>query len=170
MKQTTAQIAYERMIEEIPILSLERVGLAKVQLKQIKNTQNAVSILQSVFEQNMPNQISVNEYFVALIMNHQAEVIGIYIVGKGGIDATIGDTRLIMASILLLGGTGVIICHNHPSGGRKPSEADLLVTKSVSRACEYMNIILFDHIILFPEKTLAEGELGYYSFAVNKKL
>jgi DNA repair protein RadC len=170
MKQTTAQIAYERMIEEIPILSLERVGLAKVQLKQIKNTQNAVSILQSVFEQNMPNQISVNEYFVALIMNHQAEVIGIYIVGKGGIDATIGDVRLIMASILLLGGTGVIICHNHPSGGRKPSEPDLLITKSVSRACEYMHIVLFDHIILFPEKTLAEGELGYYSFAVNKKL
>lgn len=170
MKQTTAQIAYERMIEEIPILSLERVGLAKVQLKQIKNTQNAVSILQSVFEQNMPNQISVNEYFVALILNHQAEVIGIYIVGKGGIDATIGDVRLIMASILLLGGTGVIICHNHPSGGRKPSEPDLLITKSVSRACEYMHIVLFDHIILFPEKTLAEGELGYYSFAVNKKL
>jgi hypothetical protein len=34
--KTTAQIAYERMTEEIPLLSLERVGLTKVNLKKIK--------------------------------------------------------------------------------------------------------------------------------------
>jgi DNA repair protein RadC len=168
--KTTAQIAYERMTEEIPLLSLERVGLTKVNLKKIKDTNGAVNILREVFEQNMPNQITVNEYFVALIMNKQNEVIGNYIVGKGGIDATVADIRLVMAAVLLLGGTGIIICHNHPSGGRKPSEPDLLVTKRISNACQYMTISLLDHIILFPEKTLGDNELGFYSFAVNGKL
>jgi hypothetical protein len=86
------------MTEEIPLLSLERVGLTKVKLKQIKDTNGAVNILREVFEQNMPNQITVNEYFVALIMNKQNEVIGNYIVGKGGIDATVADIRLVMGS------------------------------------------------------------------------
>jgi hypothetical protein len=34
--KTTAQIAYERTIEEIPILSLERVGMTQVFLKKLK--------------------------------------------------------------------------------------------------------------------------------------
>jgi len=168
--KTTAQIAYERMIEEIPILSLERVGMTQVFLKQIKNTLDAVNVLQSVFEQNMPNQISVNEYFVALLLNKTNEVVGNYIVGKGGIDSTVADVRLVMAAVLLMGATGIIVCHNHPSGGRLPSEPDLLITKRISRACEYMSISFLDHIILFPEKTLKADEIGYYSFSYNNKL
>lgn len=168
--KTTAQIAYNNMIEEIPILSLERVGLAKVTLKKIKNTDNCVDILKSVYEQNMPNQISVAEYMVALLLNKGNEVIGVYIVGKGGLDSVTADVRLVMGAVLLIGATGIILCHNHPSGTLKPSDPDLIITKSISRACEYMHIALLDHIILAPDKTLAEGAVGYYSFAINKKL
>ena len=52
---------------------------------------------------------------------------------------------------------GVIIAHNHPSGNRKPSDADNQVTKQLSEALKLFNIKLLDSIIL--------TEKSYLSFA-----
>jgi DNA repair protein RadC len=54
---------------------------------------------------------------------------------------------------------GIIISHNHPSGNLNPSEADRTLTEKVKKACDLMDIKLYDHIIVSPY----EG--AYYSFA-----
>lgn len=51
----------------------------------------------------------------------------------------------------------IILCHNHPSGSEKPSQADINMTENLKDACKLMDIPLLDHIIV--------GQNRYYSFA-----
>jgi DNA repair protein RadC len=53
--------------------------------------------------------------------------------------------------------SNVIIAHNHPSGNLNPSEADKSITKKIKLGLEYLDINLFDSIIV--------GHNNYYSFA-----
>ena len=53
--------------------------------------------------------------------------------------------------------TSLILCHNHPSGNLKPSNADIVLTKKIKDAAALLDIKVIDHIIV--------SEVGYYSFA-----
>ena len=56
-----------------------------------------------------------------------------------------------------LGNGSIILCHNHPSGNRHPSQADDRLTDKVHQATRIMDIKLHDHLII------CEGT--YYSYA-----
>ena len=64
--------------------------------------------------------------------------------------------RVIMREAVLANCTILAVCHNHPSGNLSPSKADEALTRSISRACEVMNIHFLDHVIV------TDGQ--YYSF------
>jgi DNA repair protein RadC len=51
----------------------------------------------------------------------------------------------------------MILCHNHPSGNLKPSEADIKLTKKLKDAGTLLDIGVLDHVII--------GEEKFYSFA-----
>ena len=76
---------------------------------------------------------------------------------KGGITGTLVDTRLIFKRALELAATGLILCHNHPSGTLKPSASDINLTNKIKKGGEVLDIKVLDHIIITEEK--------YYSFA-----
>ena len=56
--------------------------------------------------------------------------------------------------------SGIIICHNHPSGNLNPSESYSKITQKIKDAGNPMDIQLQDHLIF---TMYAE----YYSFADN---
>ncbi len=56
---------------------------------------------------------------------------------------------------------GVIICHNHPSGNKEPSEADRYSVLCLKEKLKLANIILLDSFIM--------TENGYYSFREEKE-
>jgi DNA repair protein RadC len=58
---------------------------------------------------------------------------------------------------LEMGATGLILCHNHPSGTLKPSDADRQITKKLKLAGESLDIKVLDHLIV--------TENGYMSFS-----
>jgi DNA repair protein RadC len=58
--------------------------------------------------------------------------------------------------------SGIIVCHNHPSGNLNPSESDSKITLKIKEAGNLMDIQLLDHIIV-------SGK-DYYSFADNGML
>jgi DNA repair protein RadC len=51
----------------------------------------------------------------------------------------------------LLNASGVILCHNHPSGNTKPSYADETLTKQLKEGGKVLEISVLDHIILTGE-------------------
>ncbi len=99
------------------------------------------------------------EEFWLIYLNRSNRIISRYKISQGGISGTITDVRLIMKKALELLASSIIICHNHPSGNREPSEADKRITAKIKEASAYFDISLLDHLIV--------TDNGYYSFADN---
>ncbi len=109
-------------------------------------------VLRAIF----PKDILIRESFVILYLDYSNKVIGYHTLSKGGITSTLVDVRILYSIALKCLATSVVLCHNHPSGGKEPSEADIQVTKKIQKAGDVLDIKVLDHIILY--------ETGYYSF------
>lgn len=97
------------------------------------------------------------EEFWLLYLNRSNKVISKLKISQGGISGTITDIRLILKRALEVLASSIIICHNHPSGNREPSDADRRITEKIKEAASYFDISLLDHLIV--------TDNGYYSFA-----
>ena len=98
-----------------------------------------------------------HEEFWLLILNRANLVIKKELISRGGVSGTVVDTKIIFKTAIENYASSIIICHNHPSGNLKPSEADVKITKNIKDAGKLMEIPLLDHIII--------TENGFYSFA-----
>jgi DNA repair protein RadC len=78
---------------------------------------------------------------------------------QGGISGTVTDVRIILKKSLEYLASGIIVCHNHPSGNLNPSESDTKITQKIKESASLLDIQLLDHIII--------SEKEYYSFADN---
>ncbi len=105
------------------------------------------------------NTIALQEQFIFIYLNGANTVLGAHQLFTGGLTGTIADIRLIMGIALKSLACGIIISHNHPSGQLIPSEADKTLTSKVCKACEIMDIKLYDHIIVSPYEGI------FFSFA-----
>lgn len=103
-----------------------------------------------------------HEEFWVLYLNRSNKVLSRLRISQGGISGTITDVRLIMKTGIELLASSIIICHNHPSGNREPSEADIRITGKIKEASAFFDISVLDHIIV--------TDSGYYSFADNGAL
>lgn len=97
------------------------------------------------------------EEFWIMLTNQASKLIGTVRISTGGIDGTYADIRTILREALLKNATGIILCHNHPSGNPLPSESDRRLTNAIRQGAKTMNIHLWDHVIV------CDG--NYYSFA-----
>ena len=98
-----------------------------------------------------------HEEFWVMFLNRANKILSWQKLSQGGISGTVIDVRLIIKQAINALASAMIICHNHPSGNLKPSEADIAITKKIKDAGKIVDIPLLDHIIV------AEG--GSYSFA-----
>jgi DNA repair protein RadC len=57
--------------------------------------------------------------------------------------------------------SGIVICHNHPSGNLQPSESDIEITRKIKESGNVMDVQLLDHLIMVPEgKYYSMGDEG----------
>jgi DNA repair protein RadC len=99
------------------------------------------------------------EEFWILFLNRSNKVINRMKLSQGGISGTVTDVRMVMKKAIEFLASGIIVCHNHPSGNLNPSESDTRITQKIKEAGNIMDIQLLDHLIL--------SEKDYYSFADN---
>lgn len=97
-----------------------------------------------------------HEEFWVLFLNNSNKVISKSQLSKGGISGTIVDVRMVFKLALENGATGLILCHNHPSGNLQPSDADRKITKKIKQAGDSLDVKVLDHLII--------TETNYYSF------
>jgi DNA repair protein RadC len=98
-----------------------------------------------------------HEEFWVLLLNRSNRVIDNIRISQGGISGTVIDVRLILKNALERLASSLILCHNHPSGNLKPSEADIKITSKITDASKTMDIQLLDHIII--------ADNSYFSFS-----
>ncbi len=121
---------------------------------KITSSHDASGFIKKVFKSG---EIELQEQFIVLYLDQSNKIIGYYKHSKGAINATVADTRIILATGLKCAAIGMIIAHNHPSGNLKPSDADIQLTKRIENGAKLHDIKLLDHLIV------TKG--GYYSFA-----
>lgn len=98
----------------------------------------------------------------AAFTNRAAQVIGKVKISQGGTTETTADMRLILKPAIQLLASGIILCHNHPSGHLMPSAADDQLTRNLQQAAALFQISLLDHLIV--------ADNCYYSYADEGKL
>ncbi len=102
------------------------------------------------------------EEFWILALNRSNKIIDKIKISQGGVSQTVVDNKLILKEVLSRLASGIILCHNHPSGNKKPSKEDDLITRKIKECCKLFDIEVIDHIIV--------ADNDYYSYVDDGKL
>jgi DNA repair protein RadC len=124
---------------------------------KIMSSKDAVDLFRKVWDND---SLLIYESMIVIFLNRQNNTIGWFKVSQGGISGTLIDNRLILATALNCLASGIIICHNHPSGNLQPSEADTTMTKRLEEAGKIMDIQLLDSIILTEKSHFSYKDSG----------
>jgi DNA repair protein RadC len=131
-----------------------RRKLAEIpQVVQIKCSKDVADIFQPILSDLQ------HEEFWVLFLNRSNRVIGRMKLSQGGISGTVTDVRLVLKKAIETLASGIIVCHNHPSGNLNPSESDSKITQKIKEAGTLLDVQLLDHLII--------SDKDYYSFADN---
>ena len=137
--------------------------IASIELGRRRNVQNPVhkkkiSSSRDVFEIFYPLLGDlIHEEFWILLLNRSNKAIDQIKISQGGLSGTVIDTRIILKNAVDQLSSSLILCHNHPSGNLKPSDADVKITNKIKDSAELMDITVLDHIIV--------ADNSYFSFA-----
>ena len=115
-------------------------------------------------------QYAVDEEVWAVVLDAKCRLIGRYQLAKGGRHEALLDPASLYRTVLLAEGTGVILAHNHPQGGVKPSPEDLRATETILLAGFALGVPLYDHIIMAANETYSFGRSGMLAWLQAKQL
>ena len=132
-------------------LGRRRRGAEVIQKEKITNSNDVFELFQSIMEDYK------YESFWVLLLNRANKIIKKVQISDGGVSGTVADPKRIFKISLENYASGIILCHNHPSGNIKPSEADIKLTKKIKEGGALLDINVLDHIII--------GDENYFSFA-----
>ena len=139
-------------------LGISLVREADVITDTITSSKDSANVLREFYNE-LPGKTGYVESFHVMGLNRANKILGIVQISIGGRSGTIVDASVVFTAALLMGCSSIILCHNHPSGNLNPSDADLKLTKKLTKGGELLDIAVLDHIIL----TATDS----YSFADN---
>ncbi len=158
VKLTYQDLLYEGFSNMQALSTIASFELAR--RKNICIGDEIIQIRSSIDVFNIFNPIMedlLHEEFWVLYLNRCNKIINKTKISQGGLSGTVTDLRLIYKEAIRYSSSGIILCHNHPSGNINPSESDKKITQKIKEAGNLMDIQLMDHIIIANKQ--------YYSFA-----
>lgn len=99
---------------------------------------------------------SAQEHFVTISLNNRLLPLAVHETGIGTSSQAMAAPPDVLRVILLTGGTGLIVAHNHPSGDPKPSPEDRKMKEDLDKAAQCVGLSLLDAMIVAAD--------GWYSF------
>ncbi len=146
-------IGEARAIAIVAALELGRRRKATPKAARVTITSSADS-----YEVLQPYLLDVPyEEFWVLLLNRANHVLRVEKISQGGVAGTVADPKLIFRAALDHLASAIILAHNHPSGNRRPSQADIALTRKLREAGTLLDLPILDHLIFTDD--------GYYSFA-----
>jgi DNA repair protein RadC len=121
---------------------------------------------------NLNSPQAVRDYLRLLLMNREREVFLVIFLDAqhrvkaseelfaGTLTQTSVYPREVVKRSLAHNAAAVIFAHNHPSGVAQPSRADELLTMSLKRALELVDVRVLDHFIVAGTSILSFAERG----------
>lgn len=100
-----------------------------------------------------------HEVFMVLLLDQQNRLIEDVELFRGTVNQTSVYPREVARLALERSATAVLLAHNHPSGAREPSQADIVLTRTLKEALALIDVAVLDHFIVAgnaPPTSLAE--------------
>jgi DNA repair protein RadC len=116
-------------------------------------------------EESRPQEV---EQFLVVMLNTRRRLIGLETISQGTLDTILVHPREVFKKAIAANASAVVLVHNHPSGDPTPSEADIKVTRDLTRAGQLLKIEVLDHVIIGrrtterPKDYASLRELGYF--------
>jgi DNA repair protein RadC len=102
------------------------------------------------------------EVVIAVFLNGQNQSLGEKEITEGTPTQATVYVRRILEEALHVSAAAIVMVHNHPSGNSEPSAGDDDTTCRLLAACNLVEIVLLDHIIV--------GESDHYSYSDSGRL
>jgi DNA repair protein RadC len=123
-------------------------------------------------ESVLQNPDQVRRYLKALLRHEPHEVFGcLFLDSKnrvqtfevlfhGSINMAHVHARQVVKRALAHNSAALILCHNHPSGVKDASEADIELTRYLKQALALVDVVVLDHLIIGDGDPLSMAEHG----------
>ena len=142
--------------ELVAVLELARRALAE-QLKE-RTALNSAQAVKHYVQLHLGAR--PHEVFAVLFLDSQHRLIALEELFRGTLSQTSVYPREVVMRALHHHASGVILAHNHPSGGVQPSRADESLTQTLKAALALVDVRVVDHVIVAPGAALSMAEKG----------
>ena len=93
-----------------------------------------------------------------LVLDTKHQVVANLVLYQGTAHSLVLRVAEIFRPAIVRNGTGIIVCHNHPSGTPEPSEEDLEANKQLVAAGQVLDIDVVDHLIIGQQRFVSLKE------------
>lgn len=134
-----------------------RTGIPMQDALQIRSPRDAYEFLRTEMEDLEQEQLRT------IHLNTKQRILSSRMVYQGSVHTTVIRVAELFRYAIIDNATGIIICHNHPSGDPTPSPEDAALTREIVKAGQLLDIDVVDHIVIGKGKfvSLKERELGF---------
>jgi len=91
------------------------------------------------------------EHFIAVYVDYKSQMITMQTIFVGSLNMSLVHPREVFRLAVKHSAHAIILVHNHPSGDLRPSDQDILITKTFMEVGEMMQIQVLDHLIVTDE-------------------
>ncbi len=135
------------------------IKLTEEEKIKILNSDDIYGIMQKVLLRE--NKIDQNrEHFWVIGLENNNRILFIELVSLGTVNKTFVDPMEVFSFALQKRAVKVILCHNHPSGELKPSDADKDITDRLIQVGIIVNTKVIDHLIISTKSYLSFSDTG----------
>jgi DNA repair protein RadC len=101
-----------------------------------------------------------HEVFAVLFLDARHQLIRLEEMFRGTLSQTSVYPREVVKRALELGAGAVILAHNHPSSSTEPSRADEMLTDTLRRALQLIDVRVLDHFVVSSMHVTSFAERG----------
>lgn len=134
-----------------PVLVKERAVNYPSESRALSSPQKIAQMCNDIFRMDK----LAEENVLLIAVDTKCFPLGVCRISKGTVSQSYANPREIFIRLLLLGATGFMVVHNHPSGDTVPSKSDIDVFTKLKSTGDVIGVQMLDFIII--------GD-GYLSF------
>ena len=135
------------------------IKLTEQEKIKILNSDDIYGIMQKVLLRE--SKIDQNrEHFWVIGLANNNRILFIELISLGTVNATLVEPMEVFSFALQKRAVKIILCHNHPSGELKPSEADKDISDRLIQVGIIVDTEVVDHLIISDKSYLSFGDIG----------
>lgn len=100
------------------------------------------------------------EHVRVILLDNNQRALSVVTVYIGTLNASLLRVSEVFREAVVRNCPAIILVHNHPSGDSAPSPEDIEITRTLITAGQYLDIVLFDHLIIGHHSWSSLKEMG----------